>query len=134
MITDRGITHEIVRHREETSFAQESTRYCNYSKDKFGSEITVIDQGFAEHIKSKWECAMKYSEEMYFGMINLGIKPQMARSVLPTCLKTEIIMTAPIYEWEHFFDLRMRGTSGAPHPMIKELTKMIHTQYIEGVL
>lgn len=134
MVTDRGITHEIVRHREETSFAQESTRYCNYGKDKFGSEIMVIDQGFTEHIKSKWECAMKYSEEMYFGMINLGIKPQMARSVLPTCLKTEIVMTAPIYEWEHFFNLRMRGTTGAPHPMIKDLTEMIYEQYTGGIL
>lgn len=131
MITDRGISHEIVRHREETSFAQESTRYCNYGNNKFGNEITVIDQGFENHIRSKWECAMMYSEEMYFGLLKCGLTPQMARSVLPTCLKTEIVMTAPMYEWKHFFDLRMQGTTGAPHPMIQNLSTMLYNKMVE---
>ena len=131
MITDRGISHEIVRHREETSFAQESTRYCNYGNNKFGNEITVIDQGFEDHIRSKWECAMMYSEDMYFGLLKCGLTPQMARSVLPTCLKTEIVMTAPMYEWKHFFDLRMQGTTGAPHPLIQDLSTMLYDKMLE---
>lgn len=125
-VTDRGVSHELVRHREETAFAQESTRYCNYGLDKFGKEITVIDQGFTDDAKTKWECAMRYCEEMYFGLLDhCDIKPQMARSVLPTCLKTEIVVTAPIYEWEHIINLRFHGTTGAPHPMIKELMRPI---------
>ena len=128
MITDRGITHEIVRHREETSFAQESTRYCNYSHDRHGNEITIINQGFHGEILNLWFNAMECAESTYFKLLNLGVMPQMARSVLPTCLKTEIVMTAPIYEWEHFFDLRLRGTTGAPHPLIKDLSKMIYNQ------
>lgn len=130
MITDRGITHEIVRHREETSFAQESTRYCNYGLDRFGNEITVIEQFDRDgNPWDKWYQAVAKAEEMYFELLEMGVKPQMARSVLPTCLKTEIVMTAPIYEWEHFFDLRLRGKTGAPHPMIKELAGMIYKEY-----
>lgn len=132
MITDRGISHEIVRHREETSFAQESTRYCNYNNNKFGGEITVIDQGFMYDERAKWECAMKYCEEMYNGLVNhYDIKPEMARSVLPTCLKTEIVMTAPWYEWEHFFDLRLFGMTGKPHPLIKRLSKMAYNSILK---
>jgi thymidylate synthase (FAD) len=130
MVTDRGISHEIVRNREETSFAQESTRYCNYGKS---GEITVIDQGF-EQGSREWMCmknTVRVAEDMYLEMISNGIKPQMARSVLPTCLKTEIVMTAPIYEWEHFFDLRMRGTTGAPHPMMEKLAIMVYDEYQE---
>lgn len=122
-ITERGVTHELVRHREETSFAQESTRYCNYGKDKFGGEITVIDQGFNAHEYSLWHYACSRAEEAYIGMINHGVSPQMARSVLPTCLKTEIVVTAPIYEWNHIMNLRFHGVTGAPHPMIKELMR-----------
>lgn len=118
MVTDRGVTHEIVRHRDETSFAQESTRYCNYGKQ---NEITVINQGFTGIEEKCWKDAMYCCEHEYMELITLGVKPQMARSVLPTCLKTEIVMTAPRFEWEHFFNLRMRGTTGAPHPMMKYL-------------
>lgn len=126
MITDRGISHEIVRHREETSFAQESTRYCNYNKDKFGKEITVIDQGFEKESNEYicWRSATMVAEDMYFEMLTYGVKPEFARSVLPTCLKTEIVMTAPMFEWDHFFDLRMYGVAGTPHPLIKELSTM----------
>lgn len=131
MITDRGISHEIVRHREEASFAQESTRYCNYSKGKFGGEITVVDQKLDGYELSMWREAMACSESVYFELIKRGITPQMARSVLPTCLKTEIVMTAPMYEWKHFFDLRMQGTTGAPHPMIQDLSTMLYDKMLE---
>lgn len=131
MITDRGISHEIVRHREETSFAQESTRYCNYSADKHGNEITVIDQGFEGNEYFMWEEAVSVSERMYNNLTKLNVKPQMARSVLPTCLKTEIVMTAPMFEWEHYFNLRMRGTTGAPHPLIKDLSIIAYDEMME---
>lgn len=130
MITDRGVTHEVVRHRP-ASYAQESTRYCNYSQDKFGNEITVIDQGFTSNEHFMWEEAMYTSERMYNNLIKLKVKPQMARSVLPTCLKTEIVMTTIMQEWEHFFDLRMRGTTGAPHPMIKKLSEIAYASIRE---
>lgn len=126
MITDRGISHEIVRHREETSFAQESTRYCNYGLDKFGNEITVIGQGFCGEAEKYWRESVACAESMYFELLECGIKPQMARSVLPTCLKTEIVMTAPIFEWNHFFNLRMRGTTGTPHPMVQALSTEVY--------
>lgn len=119
-ITDRGISHEIVRHREETSFAQESTRYCCY-----GDEITVIDQGFQDLRWVVWESAMRDAEQAYLELLRYDVKPQMARSVLPTCLKTEIVVTAPVYEWNHILNLRFYGTTGAPHPMIKELMRPI---------
>lgn len=126
MVTDRGITHEVVRHREETSFAQESTRYCNYSQDKFGKEISVVDQGFIGDIREMWTSAMEECEYQYFKLLDEGITPQMARSVLPTCLKTELVMTAPMYEWGHYFNLRLTGTTGKPHPMIKHLSSIIY--------
>jgi thymidylate synthase (FAD) len=129
MLTDRGVSHEIVRHREETSFAQESTRYCNYGKS---GEITVIDQGFINDEYMVWAESCKYAEDAYLELLNFTT-PQMARSILPTCLKTEIVMTAPIYEWEHFFNLRMRGTTGAPHPMMKELATIVYNKYMEAV-
>lgn len=132
MITDRGISHEIVRHRKETSFAQESTRYCNYSKDKFGNEITVINQGLEDSAQITWTSAMLKCEKCYFKLLEYGATPQMARSVLPTCLKTEIVMTAPIFEWEHFFNLRMRGMAGTPHPLIKELSTMAYKSMEDG--
>ena len=134
MITDRGISHEIVRHREETSFAQESTRYCNYGKGKFGGDITFIDQGLGGNDRRAWSEVCEIAEDSYFRLTNTGVRPEWARSILPTCLKTEIVMTAPLYEWEHFFDLRMRGTTGRPHPLIKVLSQMIYTEYIEEVM
>lgn len=121
MITDRGVTHEIVRHRI-ASYSQESTRYCNYSKDKFGNEITVImpvwfqnsdDEGYAT-----WAAAMTDAEDAYFKLLSLGQTPQQARAVLPNSLKTEIVMTANFREWIHFFKLR---TSPKAHPQMREL-------------
>ena len=124
MVTDRGISHEIVRHRM-ASFAQESTRYCNYGKT---GEIAVIDQGFNKgtHEYYIWLCNVENCEISYNQLIESGISPQYARSVLPTSVKTEIIMTAPVYEWDHFFDIRMFGNSGAPHPLMKKLASMVY--------
>lgn len=133
MVTDRGISHEIVRHREETSFAQESTRYCNYSQDKFGKNITVIDQGFDATLKDAWLLAIEECEYQYFKLLEEGVTPQMARSVLPTCLKTEIVMTAPMYEWGHYFNLRLTGTTGKPHPMIQQLSQIIWDKMLKEI-
>ena len=121
-ITDRGVSHELVRHRP-CSFAQESTRYCNYGLDKFGKEITVVDQGFVGYELVAWREACSVSERIYFELLDCGATPQMARAVLPTCVKTEIVTTATISEWEHVMNLRYHGTTGAPHPMIKELVQ-----------
>ena len=137
MITDRGVTHEIVRHRV-ASYAQESTRYCNYSKDKFGNEITVIlpvdydwdihgvltDLDLVQY--ETWKEAMKHSEKSYMTLLRDGASPQLARSVLPNSLKTEIVMTANPREWRHFFTLRC---SNAAHPQMKELARSMLTGF-----
>lgn len=123
-ICDRGVSHEIVRHRL-AAYCQESTRYCNYSKDGFGNEITVVDPCFLEHDTPQWaawESAMKNAEFSYFRMLELGCTPQEARSVLPNSLKTEVIMTADIREWRHFFKLRC---SPAAHPQMREVAIML---------
>lgn len=126
-ITDRGVTHEMVRHRR-ASFAQESTRYCNYAKEKFGSEITVIKplnwDTLPDQHKHSFVKAFESSEREYNYLISEGFTPQIARGVLPTELKTEIIMTCDANEWEHFFDLRSYGVTGAPHPDIKRVADM----------
>lgn len=126
-ITDRGVTHEMVRHRI-ASFAQESTRYCNYSKDKFGGEITYIKPANYDNWininKFRFIETLKYSESCYLLLLEKGLTPQEARAVLPNALKTEIIMTANAKEWEHFFNLRSRGTTGAPHPDMKVVADM----------
>jgi thymidylate synthase (FAD) len=117
---DRGVTHEIVRHRIG-SYTQESTRYCNYSKDKFGKEITVIDIArFMNDRQYKiWEEAMHFTESSYMDLIEEECSPQIARSVLPNSLKTEIAMTYNLREWRHFFKLR---TAPAAHPQMREVT------------
>jgi thymidylate synthase (FAD) len=122
-VTDRGVSHEIVRHRI-ASYAQESTRYCNYGKEKFGAEITVIEPPDLTDVETHcWRDMVKHSEDAYKEMIESGVKPQIARSVLPTCLKTEIVMTANFREWLHFFTLRC---APAAHPQMRELAAMAH--------
>lgn len=117
-ICDRGVSHEIVRHRL-ASYSQESTRYCNYSADKFGGEITVIEPpDITLEQAIAWHGAMQQAECSYFDMITHGATPQIARSVLPNSLKTEIVMTANLREWRHFFMLR---TDKAAHPQMREL-------------
>lgn len=130
--TDRGITHEIVRHRI-ASYAQESTRYCNYNKDKFGKEISVIKpvnikEGTKEY--EDWLNAMHEVEKSYFTLIEDGCKPQVARSVLPTCTKTEIMVTMNMREWRHFIKLR---SSSAAHPDIRILAIDLLKQFKEKI-
>lgn len=122
-VVDRGISHELVRHRL-ASFAQESTRYCNYSKDDFGSEITFIIPDYLEYKSEGWNVwkeSMKQAEDAYFKMLDFGLSPQQARAVLPNSLKTEVVMTANLREWRHFFKLRALGTTGKPHPQMLEV-------------
>ena len=121
---DRGISHEIVRHRI-ASYSQESTRYCNYAQKKFGNEITVIDPFFwnsdidnDKEKKEVWTKAIEESERSYFKLLELGATPQEARSVLPNSLKTEILVTFNLREWRHFFKLR---TSVGAHPQMREI-------------
>lgn len=119
-ICDRGVTHEIVRHRP-ASFCQESTRYCNYSNGKFGGEITVIKPCFFKENSTRylnWFVACESAETAYNAILEDGGTPQEARDVLPNSLKTELIMTAPLMEWCHFFNLRM---SPAAHPQMQEV-------------
>ena len=125
-ICDRGVTHEMVRHRM-ASYAQESTRYCNYSQGKFGSEITVIEPCFLEEGTPQhyvWYTSCLESERSYNSLIKMGCTPQEARSILPISLKTEIVVKMNLREWLHFFNLRVVGTTGAPHPQIKEVAFM----------
>ena len=120
IVCDRGVTHEIVRHRI-ASYTQESTRYCNYTKGKFGSEITVIEPSFWDpsgEAYRVWHAAMQASEQAYRRLIELGASPQEARSVLPNSLKTEIVMTMNLRSWRNFF--RLRIASGA-HPQMREI-------------
>lgn len=137
VICDRGVTHEIVRHRV-ASYSQESTRYCNYTNDKFSSQISCIDiaTGFQYDLNNETDCkkyevwqeAMKASEKYYFRLLELGAKPQEARSVLPNSLKTELVMTMNLREWRHFFRLRC---ATAAHPQMRELACMILADFIK---
>ena len=119
-VCDRGVSPEIVRHRM-ASYCQESTRYCNYSKDDFCGEITVIKPTFLAENSPAWRVwvdACEFAESRYFMLLNIGLLPQEARAVLPNSLKTEVNMTANLREWRHFFKLR---TSIAAHPQIREI-------------
>lgn len=122
--TDRGVTHEIVRHRK-LSFTQESSRYCNYSKGKFNNEITFIKPYWYEKVESfvkdEFDSYLIESEDLYMWLIEKGLKPQEARQVLPMATKSDIVVTGFDSDWGHFFDLRMAGTTGAPHPDMKKV-------------
>lgn len=147
---DRGVSHEFVRHRV-FSFAQESTRYCNYSKDKFGNEITFIipcwskategnygtlteplEIQFKEYDEDVFE--MEFINELiniefrYMNILNNGYTPQQARAVLPNSLKTELVMTGFVDDWKHFFFLR---DAAAAHPQARELAEPLHKEFIE---
>lgn len=153
--TDRGISHELVRHRV-FSFAQESTRYCNYSKDKFGNELTFIIPSWlpnmeeyideyglpsvsepivrpheiaTEHKYYLFGYAMSYAEEHYLKLLEIGASPQQARQVLPNALKTEIVMTGFAKDWRYFFDLRLFGTTGKPHPDMEVLADKARQEF-----
>lgn len=124
-VVDRGISHELVRHRP-ASFAQESTRYCNYAKDKFGGQITFIIPEFFRYGSYEWHMwkgHMETVERIYLEMIRMGVTPEKARTVLPNSLKTEVIMTANCAEWIHFFELRACNMTGKAHPQMLEVTR-----------
>jgi thymidylate synthase (FAD) len=119
-ICDRGFSHELVRHRL-VAYSQESTRYCNYSKGKFGGEITVIDRCYWEEDDPRyiqWQNACVEASLRYHKLIGMGAKPEEARAVLPISLKTEIVATANLREWGHIFFQR---TSPKAHPQMREL-------------
>ena len=139
---------EFVRHRV-FSFAQESTRYCNYSKDKFGNELTFIkpywfdsslidDTGHCDAntfyrmpsqsvIEGAFLGALSSTESAYFNLIKCGWKPQQARAVLPNALKTELVMTGFVSDWKHFFELR---DANSAHPQAKELAHPLHMEFL----
>jgi thymidylate synthase (FAD) len=130
---DRGVTHEVVRHRI-AAYSQESTRYCNYAKDKFGAEITVIDPFFFKNpsrdnwiqLYQIWYDAMEYAEKKYMELLSLGAKAQEARSVLPQSTKAEIVVTYNIREWRHFFSLRAHS---AAHPQMQQVAIPLLIQF-----
>lgn len=145
-VCDRGVSHEFVRHRV-MSFAQESTRYCNYSKDKFGNELTFIQPCWLDDERLKlygpyhtiirdkspesvFIANLNNAERDYLDLISLGWKPQEARAILPNSLKTELVVTGFTSDWNHFFDLRARGTTGAPHPQAKELAEPLMREFV----
>jgi len=129
IVTDRGITHEIVRHRI-ASYCQESTRYCNYGKEKFGNEISVIrPPKLNDAQEAAWRIGCEAAEKQYFAMLEAGATPQIARSVLPTCLKTELIMTANFREWRHFLKLRL---GAGAHPQVIEVAQLIRAALVEA--
>ena len=120
-VVDRGVSHEIVRHRL-ASYSQESTRYCNYIKEDFGSEITVIEPYFFEDSVAyvTWKDAMWQCENAYFKLLDICAKPEEARTVLPQSLKTELVMTMNLRELRHFLKLR---TANAAHPQMREVAR-----------
>lgn len=144
-ICDRGVSHEFVRHRV-FSFAQESTRYCNYSKNKFGNELTFIIPCWLDYAEQQFtdkddsSIRTDLSENEYFIDLLLeaentynylvqycGWKPQQARAILPNSLKTELVMTGFVSDWKHFFKLR---DTGSAHPQAQELAKPLHEEFI----
>lgn len=128
VICDRGVSHEIVRHRL-ASYSQESTRYCNYSKSKFCNQLTFIRPVFFEPGSDRyklWEHAMEAAEKTYLEMISQGVRPEEARSILPNSLKTEIVMTMNLREWRHFFRLR---TAVAAHPQMRQVATLICMEF-----
>ena len=157
-VCDIGVSHEFVRHRV-MSFAQESTRYCNYSKDKFDNQLTFIipnwldipednytywnggwfnDKSGKIQIEESAETRVNQylgflsNVEMYYKLLlHKGWKSQEARAILPNSLKTELVVTGFVSDWNHFFDLRARGTTGAPHPMARELACGLKEEFIK---
>lgn len=143
-ICDRGVSHEFVRHRV-FSFAQESTRYCNYSKDKFGNEVTFIipcwlgwdeqnihygdfeKSGSGSIDSGLFINSLLDAEDYYLCLLKEGWKPQEARAILPNSLKTELVMTGFTSDWKHFFELR---DAGSAHPQAQELAKPLHEEFI----
>lgn len=132
-ICDRGISHELVRHRT-FSFAMESQRYCNYSKGKFDYQLTFIqpstmtDEDLELPTGLQFTHALKKAEESYMSLIKQGWKPQQARAVLPNATKTEIVVTGFIKDWKHFFELRC---SPSAHPDMRALVVPLKEEFLK---
>lgn len=126
--TSRGVTHELVRHRL-ASFMQESTRYCNYGKDKYDNQITVVNPIMIPELGSEryrvWYELQKHSEKAYMKLLKLGVSAQIARSVLTTSLKADIVITANWREWRHILNLR---TAPDAHPEVRALMTSLHNE------
>lgn len=135
-ITDRGVSHELVRHRV-FSFAQESTRYCNYSKDKFGKDLTFIKPAWYDaaesRVKLDFESCLDWCASTYLGLLEQQYTPQQARQVLPNALKTEVCMTGFVDStgWKHFFDLRALDKTGPAHPDMKALACPLYAEFCQ---
>ena len=132
IICDRGVSHEIVRHRL-ASYSQMSTRYCDYSGDKFGGELSFIKPCFwadGDENFELWRQAMEYAEKIYLSMRKNGARPEQARSILPNSLATEIFMTANLREWRHFLKLR---TSPRAHPQMRQIALQICATFKENL-
>ena len=127
IVCSRGMSHEIVRHRL-ASYSQESTRYCNYGKDKFGSELslTPMMDGLTEPQVERRLRFYQLCEELYLQELEEGISPQQARDNLLICLKTEIVMTCNLRQWRHFFNLR---TPKAAHPQLRQVTRPMLVEF-----
>lgn len=128
-ITDRGVSHEIVRHRI-ASYTQMSTRYYDYSAERHGAEIVIVDQGLTGDEREAWENFCLCSEDAYMLLREANVKPEIARAVLPTCLMTELVMTMNYREARHFIKLR---SDVHAHPMIRELAIMLLNQLKEQI-
>ena len=128
VICDRGVSHEFVRHRVK-SFAQESTRYCNYIKAKFGGSVTYITPPWLQESEElEFEEDLTVIEQIYFKWLNKGWTAQQARGFLSTFTKTELVMTGFVSDWEHFFELRCHSTA---HPQAREIAIPLQEQFIE---
>lgn len=130
-IVDRAISHEIVRHRVGTSYSQESTRYCSYNKEKFGGELTFIQPfGLEGEDFSLWSIIMEQVEEDYLRLVNNGVKPEWARSILPNSLKTELVCTFTLRAWRHFFQLRCMPEA---HPQMRQVALALYHEFLYQV-
>lgn len=119
-VCDRGVSHEIVRHRTG-AYSQESTRYCNYGQEKFGQEIKVIEPPLAtKRQRAIWREAMAEAERAYLALLDADVAPQIARSVLPAALATELVMTMNFRNWLHFIAVR---SEAAAHPQVRPLAE-----------
>lgn len=127
--TDIGVTREINRHRH-FSISEQSSRYCNYSQDKHGSEVKFLIPAYWDKLKASeqedYERMLSKAEDNYFLMLRRGFKPEQAREVLPLATATEAVYTAFEDDWEHFFNLRLKETTGKVHPNMRELAEMIY--------
>lgn len=152
IVTDRGVTHELVRHRS-LSFVQESTRFCNYSKDKFGNELTFIKPSWYSEVTNEqreaFEDYLEISEEAYMALLGKWenrkpdkryktefkgnpLTPQQTRQVLPNALKTEICVCGFKDAWEHLFELRYFGMTGKPHPDMLKVSTMLYKAFVDA--